>query len=58
LGYLSGLAQGLNIDFLGRQASGELSERLYDVCAKQADKPLSVAAEEIARSLIAEHEAR
>jgi hypothetical protein len=52
LGFLSGVAQGTNIDFLRRQDAGALSGRLYSL--KQADKPLSVAVEEIARSLIAE----
>jgi len=58
LGFLSGVAQGTNIDFLRRQDAGELSGRLYNVCTKQADKPLSVAAEEIARGLIVEHQAQ
>jgi hypothetical protein len=37
LGFLSGVAQGTNIDFLRRQDAGALSGRLYNLCTKQAD---------------------
>jgi len=52
-GFLSGVAQGTGNDFLRNEDVQDVSERLYDVCMKQPDKPLSLAAEELARKLIA-----
>ncbi|MGD0531924.1 MAG: hypothetical protein ABSA62_06490 [Methyloceanibacter sp.] len=53
-GFFSGVAQGMGIDFL-RNIDGEtLARLLYDYCHRQPDKLLSLAAEEVARSIIAE----
>lgn len=52
LGFLSGVAQGTGIDFLRNASAEELSQRLYNDCQRQPDKPLSLAAEEIANKLV------
>jgi hypothetical protein len=56
LGFLSGMAQGTGIDFLRNADVEKLNHLLYDGCRAQPDRPLSVAAEEIAKSLIASHQ--
>ncbi len=56
LGFLSGMAQGTGIDFLRNEDVEKLNHRLYDGCRAQPDRSLSIAAEEIAKSLIASHQ--
>lgn len=58
VGYLSGFAQGAQIDFLHGETVARLSSRLYDECLKRPAMPLSIAAHELAKQLIAEHRAR
>jgi hypothetical protein len=58
VGYLSGFAQGAQIDFLRGEAVARLSSRLYDDCLKRPEMPLSIAAHELAKKLVAEHRVR
>ncbi len=58
VGYLSGFAQGAQFDFLRGEAVARLSSRLYAECVKRPEMPLSIAAHELAKKLIAEHRAR
>ena len=58
VGYLSGFAQGTRTDFLQNQDVARLTSRLYDDCLKRPEMPLSIAAQELARKLIAGRRAR
>ena len=53
VGYLSGFAQGARTDFLHNEDVARLSSRLYDDCLKRPEMPLSIAAHELAKKLIA-----
>jgi hypothetical protein len=53
IGYLSGFAQGTRTDFLHNEDVAKLSSRLYDDCLKRPEMPLSIAAHELAKKLIA-----
>ncbi len=53
-GFFSGVAQATGVDFLHNISSQDLMARLYNVCQSQPTKPLSVAAEEIAKALISD----
>ena len=53
VGYLSGFAQGTRTDILHNEDVGRLSSRLYDDCIKRPEMPLSIAAHELAKKLIA-----
>src|SRR5229473_8299882 len=53
VGYLSGFAQGARSDFLHNEDVARLTRRLYDDCLKRPEMPLSIAAQELARKLIA-----
>jgi hypothetical protein len=55
IGYLSGVAQGTQTDFLHGEDVKRLSGRLYNGCLKKPELPLSAAAEELAKILIEEH---
>jgi hypothetical protein len=54
MGFFSGVAQGTGIDFLRNFDLASLTLRLIDSCRRQPDKLLSLAAEELARSMITE----
>jgi hypothetical protein len=54
VGYFSGVAQGTGIDYLRNYDLTSLTLRLYDSCRSQPDKLLSLAAEELSRSMITE----
>jgi hypothetical protein len=56
LGFLSGMAQGSGIDFLGDADVEDLNKRLYESCRAQPDKSLSSVVEEMAKSLMASHQ--
>ena len=58
VGYLSGFAQGTRTDFLQNQDVARLTSRLYDDCLKRPEMPLSIAAHELAKKLIAGRRAR
>ncbi len=53
VGYLSGFAQGTRTDFLHGEDVARLTSRLYDDCLKRPEMPLSIAAQELAKKLIA-----
>jgi len=53
VGYLSGIAQGTRTDFLHGEDVARLTSRLYDDCLKRPEMPLSIAAQELAKKLIA-----
>jgi len=53
VGYLSGFAQGTRTDFLHNEDVARLTGRLYDDCLKRPEMPLSIAAQELARKLVA-----
>ena len=53
VGYLSGVAQGTRTDFLHNEDVARLTNRLYADCLKRPEMPLSIAAQELARKLIA-----
>jgi hypothetical protein len=55
IGFLSGAAQGTGIDFLRNEDTALITKLLYDDCSRQPDKLLSLAAEELARSLATQH---
>jgi hypothetical protein len=57
-GLFSGVAQGTGIDFLRNFDIASLTLRLDDSCLRQPDKSLSLAAEELARSLIMEQQSK
>jgi hypothetical protein len=54
VGFLDGVAQGAGIDFLRNYEGASLTGRLYLSCRDQPDKQLSLAAEELARTMITE----
>jgi hypothetical protein len=56
VGFFSGVAQGTGIDYLRNFDVNSLTQRLYDSCRRQPDKLLSLAAEELARSMITEQQ--
>jgi hypothetical protein len=58
IGYFSGVAQGAEIDFLRETSAPVLFKQLYSICLSTPDKPLSVAAEAMARELIATYQRR
>jgi len=58
VGYLSGFAQGARTDFLHNEDVARLTSRLYDDCLKRPEMPLSIAAHELAKKLIAGRRAR
>jgi hypothetical protein len=58
VGYLSGFAQGAQIDFLKNETVAGLSRRLYDACLKRPEMPLSIAAHGLAKEVILEHRGR
>jgi len=53
VGYLSGFAQGTRTDFLHNEDVARLSSALYNDCLKRPEMPLSIAAHELAKKLIA-----
>jgi hypothetical protein len=53
VGYLSGFAQGSRTDFLHNEDVARLSKALYEDCLKRPEMPLSIAAHELAKKLIA-----
>jgi hypothetical protein len=53
IGYLSGKAVGTGVDFLNNASAMDLIRQLDENCLRTPQKPLSVATEELARSLIA-----
>jgi hypothetical protein len=53
VGYLSGVAQGMRSDFLHNEDVARLTSRLYGDCLKRPEMPLSIAAQELAKNLIA-----
>ena len=55
IGYLSGVAQGTQTDFLRGEDVKKLSGRLYNGCLSKPEMPLSIAVEALAKILIAEH---
>jgi hypothetical protein len=55
VGYLSGVAQGMRNDFLHNEDVAKLTSRLYGDCLKRPEMPLSIAAQQLARQLIAGH---
>ncbi|MGC2412874.1 MAG: HdeA/HdeB family chaperone [Stellaceae bacterium] len=57
VGYLSGVAEATRTDFLYNQDVARISNRLYNECLKRPEMRLSIAAQELARKLIAEHRA-
>ena len=54
IGFFSGVAQGTGIDYLRNDDLTSLTLRLINTCRSQPDKLLSLAAEELSRSLITE----
>ena len=58
VGYLSGFAQGAQINILKNENVAGLSKRLYEACLKRPEMPLSIAARELAKALILEHRGR
>ncbi len=58
VGYFSGFAQGTRTDFLHNEDVARLTGRLYDDCLKRPEMPLSIAAHELAKKLIAGRRAR
>lgn len=52
LGFMSGVAQGTNVDILRDATAQGVMSRLYSDCQKQPGRPMSVILEEIARSLV------
>jgi hypothetical protein len=53
-GFFSGVAQGTGIDYLRNYDVTSLTQRLAEACQRQPDKLLSLAAEELARTMITE----
>jgi hypothetical protein len=53
-GFFSGVAQGTGIDYLRNYDVTSLTLRLAESCQRQPDKLLSLAAEELARTMITE----
>jgi hypothetical protein len=58
IGFWSGVAQGAGIDFLRNASTDALMRRLYVACREQPARPLSLAVENLARTLIAEYKVR
>jgi hypothetical protein len=58
VGYLSGFAQGAQLDILKNENVAGLTRRLYEACLKRPEMPLSIAAHELAKALILEHRGR
>jgi hypothetical protein len=53
LGFFSGVAQGAGKDILRNVEAPDLFRQLYSLCKARPGQPLSVAAEEVARDLLA-----
>lgn len=52
LGFLSGVAQGANVDILRGATARGVMNRLYSDCQKQPERPMSVVLEGMAHSLV------
>jgi hypothetical protein len=55
VGYMSGVAEGMRSDFLRNEDVAKLTSQLYGDCLKRPEMPLSIAAQELAKKLIAGH---
>lgn len=52
LGFISGVAQGTGVDILRGATTQGVMNRLYAECQKQPGQPMSLALEEMARTLV------